>query len=118
MTTPRYTRAVELAAELDGAGCHATADVRDVGTTPVVLVGPPSIDWTLGTYAGGQFTWTLTVLAGTTSHFEGWLEVDELLAALEGTGIVIQNARPAFWAAAADQEPRPAYVVTYEETAP
>jgi hypothetical protein len=117
MTGPlRVLRAAELAADLAEDGIPATSAVHELtGQLPAVLIGPPTLDWTEGTMAGPQVTWTLQLVASTTDPDQAWEELDQLLTDLARVR-ELERAAPAALALTAGSDPLPAYTVTLIET--
>lgn len=113
MPTPRVARAVELAAQLDGAGIPATADPTQLaGKLPGVLVTPPAVVFDL--QDGATCTWRLVVVAATPNAYNAWKQLDELLELLAEL-LPVEGATPASYATDPAADPLPAYALTFTE---
>lgn len=101
--------ALDVAAKLDAAGINATANPRTAAgsTKPVVLVAPPSRD-----YTQAMTVYTLVVLAG---RQDPDLETLKLHAALvqqlEESPYPVESAEPGQYQLMSEQPPSPCYLV-------
>jgi len=108
----RRDEAAAIVADLRGRDLAATDDPTWAATNrPCVLLAPPAIDWTTGTYAGPSVTWRLVCLS---SHAAGtlaaWDQLDDLVDQLDAAGVNVERADPVTYALGADTVP--AYLVT------
>lgn len=124
VATPRVDRAHVLAAGLTDAGVPATVDPAalagllygDDSAGAVVLVPPPSLDYTGGTYAGPLTSWRLVLVASPgLGVLRAWESLDTLLDDLAGL-LAVETAEPTSYALPDAAEPAPAYAVTITET--
>jgi hypothetical protein len=104
-TSTTYSRAVELAAELEAAGIRATQDVRNANP-PCVLVMPPTRQ-RVG-MCGWDTTWTLLCLAPGPDNADAWLALDELVDAVAAV-LPITAARPSGFSRTGAEPAIPAY---------
>ena len=98
--------AVAFADAIAAGGVPATADAREVGTTPTVLVTPP-----VRNYPELSSTWTLTCMAGRQSADLVTLEVLADLVERLSEILPIEEARPSLYQISPDRPAVPAYLV-------
>lgn len=110
MTGPTVTRAVQLAAQLHGAGIPATHDASAVSSmAPCVLVGPPRLAFDTGT--GSTASWRLLAVASSGDPLTAWQQVDDLVHAVADL-LPVETADPTAFAASPTDDPLPAYALT------
>lgn len=110
MSGPTITRAVQLAAQLRGAGIAATHDATAIGAlAPAVLVGPPRLAF--DTASGSTAVWRLLAVAGSADPLTAWDQVDQLVHQVAEL-LPVETAEPTAFAASASDDPLPAYALT------
>lgn len=123
-SSPRYERAVALAAELTAVGVPAVVDPAELvgrlnadDVTAVALVPPPTVRFDGVPYgSAGVATWRVVLVATPgVGVVRAWEYLDALLDDLDGT-LSIETAEPTSYALPDAGEPVPAYVVTITET--
>lgn len=114
MTTPRVTRAAQLAAQLRDAGLAATHDPAEVlGLVPCVLFPPPELAFDVGD--GATVTWRPLLIAGSAVELDAWTQLDALLVELADR-LPVETARTTRWAPGPGADGHPAYVLTFTES--
>lgn len=107
-------RALALVEDLEAVGLSATASAGTLqGMLPAVLVGPPSYDYTRGTFRGPEVAWTLYAVAATSDTEAAWEEIDDMRRAVAEV-FPLTTAVPAS-VAISDTQTMPAYALTYTE---
>lgn len=111
MDTPTVARAAQLAAQLRGVGINATHDAGQLrGQLPAVLVGPPELAWDVVALPTAR--WRLLAVASTPDPLTAWEQLDELVHAV-GDQLAVETATPTSFALTRDDEPLPAYALTF-----
>lgn len=116
MGTPRVDAAQLLVADLVAGDVSATLDPAQLlGMAPAVLVGPPRVTFDVG--VGCTASWRLLLVASSGDELSAWLQLDELLAAVEDQ-LPVESAEPSRFSPGNGEPPLPAYAVTYTDTIP